>query len=324
MIPTTFDLSALQELAREVQTLRDSFTSRNINMEGRRVINAGEAVSPFDYVRKFELDKAKAALTSSRQQEIQGMLNSEATIRFGTFATRGAATAHINELFIANDLDYVAWLSIGSAWVYQFGVRSVAQSGIAGFTANLGTNDAGALINVTDFDHKLKWTGSATVFDDGDPGSGFIAAFAVAPTGGIWGICDGSAYTYLLADGTTASFTTPNLATAAYLTLGTSATVGPTAAGGATANTTATNQNESAHTHAVDPPSTTSGNNSASQEVQAGVGVTVADDPHTHDTDIGSFASGAGSAHTHTQDAHSHGPGTLELRRTQLIGYFRR
>ena len=124
MIPTTFDLAALQELAREVQILRDSFTSRNINMEGRRVINAGEAVSPFDYVRKFELDKAKASLIAeASQQEIKGMLNTESVIRVGAYAARGAAAPFANTFFLANDRDYVGFFSTGAIWVYAFGVH---------------------------------------------------------------------------------------------------------------------------------------------------------------------------------------------------------
>ena len=58
----------------------------------------------------------------------------------------------------------------------------------------------------------------------------------------------------------------------------------------------------------IDPPNTTSGNNSASQEVMVGVGVTVAAHTHTHDTNIASFTGGTDGK-----------PAALEL-----LPYFRR
>jgi hypothetical protein len=59
-------------------------------------------------------------------------------------------------------------------------------------------------------------------------------------------------------------------------------------------------QNESTHTHDVDPPATTSGVPSATAKVAADMpGIDVGDGTRTHDTAIGSFASGSGSAHHH-------------------------
>lgn len=52
----------------------------------------------------------------------------------------------------------------------------------------------------------------------------------------------------------------------------------------------------SAHTHAVDPASATSGAPSATVVVAAGVGTTVATDTHTHATDVASTTSGAASS----------------------------
>lgn len=310
MIPVELTLRTMQNSFREVRQQLDALTRGNIDMRQRRVINAGIPVQPFDYARKHDLDEAIAALNAEQAKRVNGLLNAAKFIRHGAFATRGAPVAHANELFYASDMDYIGWYSTGAAWVYVSGTRRVAQADIATFVAFLGTNDAGLTINVHDFTHMLRWTGSATEFAPGDPGSGQIAFFPITPEGGTWGVCDGSTYSYLLADGTTDDFVTPNYSTAAYIKAGTSATIGPTAASGTTAE-------ESAHTHAVDPPDTTSGAPSATTEVEAGTGATVASSAHTHNTDIGSFSSGAGSAH-------SHGPGTLELRRSQLIGYFRR
>jgi hypothetical protein len=234
MIPQAFTLDDMQKSFRELDERFQRLTTMNIDMEGRRVINASKSVSDFDYIIKMELAQAIANL-EQRDQKIVGLLNQVRSIRVSTFASRGSPIAHGFTLFLASDRDHMGWISNGAAWIYAFGVRSVAQAAIAAFTADLTTTDVGALINVTDFTHMLRWSGSALGFAAGDTGSGYIAGFAVAPNGGTWGLCDGTTYSYLLADGTTASFATPNLTTAAYLKLGISATVGPTAASGTAA-----------------------------------------------------------------------------------------
>lgn len=313
MIPQTLSLPALQEFARDVTAKLDSLTVRNVDMNGRRVINAGRAVSDFDYATLFDVNRIIEGLTTKQSESGPvGLLNAAGVVRFGAFATRGASTAHVNEIFVATDLDYIAWSSTGASWVYAYGMRSVAQADIATFAALLGTNDARVLLEVTDYTHVLKWSGSAWNWGPGESGAHPIEGHPVDPGVG-WGLCDGSTYAYLQADGTTANFTTPDYTTAAYVKFGISSTIGPTAAGGVVSS-------ESAHTHGVDPPPTTSGNNSAGTTVDnngGGSTVSVAADPHTHSTDIASFTSGAGSAH-------DHGPNTLELRRTLLKAYFRR
>ena len=323
MIPPRFTLHDIQDSFRDVQQKLEALLTRNVDMQGRRIINAGEAIGDFDYVRKFELDKLTA---SSSSTELTGLLNANIPVRFGLFAARGPAIAYRGKHFAATDHNYMTWFSTGAAWIYAFGIKSVVQADIAAFVAVLGTNDAGALINVTDFTHMLRWTGTATEFAPGDPGSGQIAFYQITPPGGTWGICDGSTYSYLQAAATLANFTTPNYGTAAYIKAGTSAAA-IAAASGVTGSTTATNQAEAAHTHAIDPASTTSGAPSAVTNVDnnnLGSTVDVGSSTHTHATDIASFSSGAGSSHNHTQDAHTHGPGSLELRNSQLTAFFRR
>ncbi len=318
MIPSSLTLTKVQDSIRDLQQQLDALTTRNVDMNGRRTINAGPSVQPFDYVTRFELEQATDAMQQASQivgqaTPVAGPLNIVNSVRIGSFSTRGSPIAHDRELFIASDLDYMAWVSTASVWLYAYGERSIAQSGIAAFTANLGANDAGARINVTDFAHMLRWTGAALEFAPGDEGSGYISFFPITPPGSSWGLCDGTTYSYLIADGTTANFVTPNYTTAAYVKVGISATIGPTAASGTTAN-------ESAHTHSIDPPSTTSGAPSATTTVDNDLAlstVAVGSATHTHATDIAPFTSAAGSAH-------SHGPGTLELRQTLLTGYFRR
>ncbi len=241
MISTRFTLNDLQDYQRDINAKIDALTTRNINMEQRRVINAGRSVSEFDYVVRAELREAIQKVTPTDQSVVQtGLLNTATTVRYGAFATRGAPTAHANSIFVATDHSYVSWVSTGAGWIYLAGENNATQAGLAAIALLLGANDANYIVNCTDFTHRLRWTGSAYTFAHGDPGSAWMGLFPVAPTGGTWGICDGSAYTYLKADGTTASFTTPNLGTAAYIKAGTSASVGPNAASGATAAPSAT------------------------------------------------------------------------------------
>ena len=106
---------------------------------------------------------------------------------------------------------------------------STTQANLAALGPTLQT---GALVEVTDYAHVLRWTGSAFTWGPGEEGSGMLVPFAAAPTGTGWHLCDGSAgVTYLKADGTTGTVTLPNTAaTAAYLNLGPAYTNAITAA----------------------------------------------------------------------------------------------
>jgi hypothetical protein len=121
----------------------------------------------------------------------------------------------------------------GGAWLFIGGqAYSRAQSQLVALAATLASTDAGAIVYVSDFDHKLMWTGSAWKYADSGDRSGYIQAFLVdpSPTTG-WQLCDGSALVpYLKSDGSTATVTVPNLTSnAAYLKFGTpaSATINP-------------------------------------------------------------------------------------------------
>lgn len=326
MIPNTLTLPEIQSAFRQVQTALKPLSTGLIDLNGRRVVNAGKAIQPFDYVRLEEVESLIAAVPSSSSEirsVIAGPLVTPSTVRVGTFTTRGAPAAHNNELFFASDLDYIGWVSTGAVWKYVSGVRAVAQADIAAFTANLGTDDAGCLVNVTDFTHLLRWTGSATEFAPGDDGSNYFIDAPSAPLGKTVQLCDGTATTYLKADGTTGSYTTLNLSGHYRKSVTASAdalvaAVAPTLSGASAT--------ENAHTHAVDPGSTTSGAPSATTTVDnvgGGSTVAVGSNTHTHDTDIASFSSGAGSAH-------SHGAGTYAISATgepaafKVLTYFRR
>ena len=325
MIPTRLTLESMQFALLDIYSKINPLLVGNIDMSQRRVINAGKAVGDFDYVTKLDLSNAvgqlpKTAISTSSTSTI---LSTVTATRVGAFATRGAAAAHSQELFFASDHNYVAWVSTGSAWIYQSGENYAAQSGIAAIASVLGTNDANYILNVTDFTHRIRWTGSAWNFAHGDDGSYYFVDAPGTPTGGTWGLCDGSAYTYLKADGTTGSYTSKNL-TGHFrksVTSGADATVAAAAPG-----FSGTSGSESSHSHNIDPPATNSGNPSATTTVDnvgSGSTVAVGSNTHTHSTNIAAFSSDAGSAHSHGAGSYAV-DSTGEPAAYKALTYFRR
>lgn len=202
-----------------------------------------------------------------------------------TTAKYDPAQLSVNTQFFITDRNFVEYVVrvVGGAnkWVYQAGTYGLAQAGIAGLKgfngAVLGTNDNGLLIEVTDYAHVLKWSGTAWGWGPGESGSGYFQDFAVAPTGTGWHACDGSAgVAYLKADGTTGTVTLPNTTgSAAYRKNG---------AAYASAITPATVPTISGKTETA-PTGVTVGNNNANENFNftgGGVSLTVAKDPHQH------------------------------------------
>jgi hypothetical protein len=58
-IPGSTDLAELQQCFREMQIEIEKLTTRNIDMHGMRITNAGQSVAATDYVTSAELDKLK-------------------------------------------------------------------------------------------------------------------------------------------------------------------------------------------------------------------------------------------------------------------------
>jgi hypothetical protein len=165
---------------------------------------------------------------------------------------------------------------------------------------SLGAGDLGYVLFVTDYAHFTYWDGSAWQWLDGDRPLKFDG-FASDPGTG-WGLCDGSAYDYLVVGGatlTTSSFTTPNLkGTAAYLKSGAaysgtiSAASGSTATGSTGTGGTGTGTTGTGTTGSTGVSGTT-GADSANGLVRNDVAsVNVALAGHTHTFNAGS--------HTHT------------------------
>jgi hypothetical protein len=115
------------------------------------------------------------------------------------------------------------WLFLSNigAWIrhlqYASPLVSKTQASLAAYALTLTADDANLLVEVTDYAHILRWTGSAWQWGPGETGGGFFSPFAIAPGTG-WHACDGSSVAYLKSDGTTANVTVPNTAgSAAYL-----------------------------------------------------------------------------------------------------------
>lgn len=210
---------------------------------------------------------------------------------------------------------YLWFLALYNALIAQ--VQAITGLTITASTqANLTTLSASlqpnSLVFVTDYNHLLEWNGAAYNWGPGESGSGYISPFLSAPGATGWHLCNGATVNRLNGDGTITAVTLPNYATASYLKLGTAAAAGPSAASGATAAVSA---------------GTPAGTNSApdtGDDTDAGfkasadpAGTLVALNPHIHTTTAPVFT-GAALA------PHSHGPGTLELERTQLEAWYRR
>lgn len=193
-------------------------------------------------------------------------------------------------------------------------IINATQAELSGLAAILTLQDSGQLVYVTDYNHMLRWDGTGFQWGPGENGSGYISAFLndPSPTTG-WQVCDGSGTTKLNSDGTITAVTVPNYGTASYLKLGSAAPVaGPTASSGVTGATSG------------GTPSGTNSNPDTGNDTDAGFlaaadagGTLVALNPHVHTTVAPVFTGNALATHTHA-------PGTVELQRTQLKGWYRR
>lgn len=143
-------------------------------------------------------------------------------------------------------------------------IRDVLANIPSGFNASAD----GRLFYATDHKHIYRYDGATAAwhFLEGD-GSGQVVVGSPtggAPNGGLWGLCDGSAYLVAQDNGTTLSVTTQNLTGGVFIT-------GDTAGA------------QQAATAPTFTGALTTGNDSgAGTTVQSGTGATVATHTHTH------------------------------------------
>jgi hypothetical protein len=277
-----------------------------------------QAVFRKNKVGSEEVDSGMLGLLSSGF----GFRSRDARVIGSTWAARGTVVPNRDGLFLVITDQPILFVSIGGAWKPKAGRWR-------GNYADLPTpaaDDAELLAEILDYDHVLRWSGSAWGWGFGNPSpSGIYGLFETAPSTAGWQLCNGATVARLNADGTTTNVTVPDVTTPRYMKAALTAAA-VAAAGGTSANTTPTNQS-------------------------ATTGITVDDHPaHTHD-DASSLATpdlfapdvtGTGVAgrtgnpsatlshtvndagHNHIQDAHNHGVGTLEPASKQAILYYRR
>lgn len=234
------------------------------------------------------------------------------------FSQYQAANVAIGTLFWETDrkVTYIAASVAGvNAWVYQSGQMIDVQANIPN---DLGANDKGFQISVTDFAHGLQWGGAGWNWAPGDPGSGMMVLFEVdpSPTTG-WHLYDGTAgVTYLKSDGTTGTVTLPDLTSATNKgsypkagspNAGPNAAVAPGATAGGAINSALTGiSNPPATGNSATGISTGNDNNFVEVNLIAGVG-NVASHTHQHPitdpTHNHTIGAPTDPGHTHTISA---------------------
>lgn len=252
----------------------------------------------------------------NRRFAIQQTLTNTA-ILYGTHADRVAsypASSYSNGVLFFETDRKAMYVVSGGTWVWANGTMYAAR---ASAPTDLGSDDNGFLLFVSDFAHLVRWTGTAWEFADGDV-PGRVEGFAVNPGTG-WVLCDGTASTYLTVGATltATSITPPDLTAGAYPKFGAAyagsvvAATAPTASvSGSTANAGATISGSTG---------STSVNNATSNEGAApvnadtngdGSNAPVAPSGHSHPNDHGSHNHDKG---TLAVDNHQHGAGTLAV-----------
>ena len=206
--PSALNLGEVQQSFRDLWSSVEPLLTGNQDLHGRKFLNASDAVLPREFLTLGQGDKRY--LRESVEATVETGVG---VVRIDTFALRGAANSWPDTLFEASDRNYVAWASDGVSWLYAYGIHSRTQAQLTTLAGTLGTADAGYLVWVTDFEHVLRWSGSAWTFGLGDFRGGYMQFFAVAPTGNGWVLVDGTATSYLNADGTTTAYTPYDVST---------------------------------------------------------------------------------------------------------------
>lgn len=142
-------------------------------------------------------------------QALETIRSKSAQFFFGTHAQRAALNAARypnGSVFFENDRT-VFYVIINGAWTYLAGTMLTDQNDLPG---DLGTNDNGFLVYLTDYSHQLYWNGTGFQWAPGENGSGYIVAFVNPPNPLIgWHVCDGSTVPTLQASGSVTSTILP-------------------------------------------------------------------------------------------------------------------
>ena len=154
--PGALNLQEIQQSFRDVWGPLDRLLTGNQDLKGRKFLNVGDAVSPREFLTLSQGDK-RYVLESKKTEEAEDVQ----AIRIGLYAIRGSAEEHRYTLFSASDRNYVTWASDGSNWIYAYGMHSRTEAQVTALEGELGTNDTGYLVWVSDVRYTYRWTGTA-------------------------------------------------------------------------------------------------------------------------------------------------------------------
>ena len=209
-----------------------------------------------------------------------------------------------------NDLIYQSqYYNAVLQWMYVGGTYKRTQSQLAALAATLGAVDTGLRVEVTDYVHILRWTGSAWEYapeDDHRAGEGPI--FREVDPGTGWHLYNGATVAYLKADGTTANvtlrdFTTPAFIEGALANAAIAAAVAPTTGGTLTVAAAPTGVTATGPGTTASSAPGTSGP-SATVNVTTSGATSVASGGHTHNVNSHAHTVGdptiSDPTHTHT------------------------
>lgn len=189
-IPATTALPDIQQSFRDVHAVLDAFAgSKNIDLKGRRIINAGSPQGDQDYVTKADLTALGGGTSGGGSAAVTVGLHSQRT---------GTPPAPEGAMFFERDRHHL-YVAAGGKWTVVDGVH---QQFFALIPVDLTADDVRFKFYVSDFNHMLLWTGAQWVFAPGEAGSGFIQDFLKAPDPTYlgWHLCDGATVNWLHVD----------------------------------------------------------------------------------------------------------------------------
>ena len=163
-LPAELTLPEIRKAFQDIHAALKPLISGVIDLNGGRVIGAGKPVQAKDYVRQFDLEERIKPIerrSNMTETRMATALRIQGAVRIGTYAVRGAALTHANELFLTSDRDYIGFISDGAVWRYAFGVHRDAVANRPTPTSD-ETNYA---FYATDTFVLYYWSGSAWVED---------------------------------------------------------------------------------------------------------------------------------------------------------------
>lgn len=230
------------------------------------------------------------------------------------------------------ETDRTVWyISDGFAWRYTSGSMTCALTAIP---TDLDIYDVGFKLHTTTYNHRHYWDGSAWKFDDDS--SGYIGLWVISPGTG-WKLCNGSGtFIYEKADCTTSTATVPDATVGEYLKMGASygssvqSIVNPSVSGLSASSSSAGTPTGNLSSDSAGTPGGSIGTPNSVANYTAGAVVNLATGGHVHNffgtpmsNHSHSFTGDAMSGHTHTISGGSVDITSMELKRWQLIPYFR-